>query len=211
MVLRHPVKGSAAEAAACASKPVLNAGDGTGEHPTQALLDAYTMQHELADHSLDGKTIAMVGDLKNGRTVHSLAKLLVHYKGITLHLVSPESLKMPEEIVDEVKASCTNTIVVHEYTNLDETLSVCDIMYVTRVQKERFSSVEEYDAVKDSFCITNETMSKAKASMVLMHPLPRVGEIALEVDTDPRAAYFRQMENGMYVRMALLALVLNAV
>jgi aspartate carbamoyltransferase len=209
MVLRHPVKGSADEAAAVASIPILNAGDGVGEHPTQALLDIYTIRHELLAHNmkLDGKVVAMVGDLKNGRTVHSLSKLLARHFDVELHFVSPESLKMPAELVEECrKAGAT----VKEFTTLDESVAVCDVMYVTRVQKERFATAEEYDAVKDVYCITSKTMKPAKPTMVLLHPLPRVGEIKEEVDSDPRAAYFRQMKNGMYVRMALLALLLKA-
>ena len=207
IVLRHPAQGSAAEAARFATKPVLNAGDGVGEHPTQALLDIFTMLQELTDHDLRGKTIAMVGDLRNGRTVHSLARLLMHYENVTLHLVSPRSLRMPRDIIEEI----STRLRVEEYTKLHKTLPLCDIMYVTRVQKERFPSLASYEAVKDIYYITEEVMSMAKSTLVLMHPLPRVGEISLEVDDDPRAAYFRQMENGMYVRMALLALVMKVV
>jgi aspartate carbamoyltransferase len=209
MVLRHPVKGSANEAASVASIPILNAGDGVGEHPTQALLDIYTIRHELLAHnmSLDGKIVAMVGDLKNGRTVHSLSKLLARHFNVELHFITPDALKMPRDLVEECrKAGAT----VKEFSTLDESAAVCDVMYVTRVQKERFSTVEEYDAVKNVYCITKQTLQPAKKTMVLLHPLPRVGEIKEEVDSDPRAAYFRQMKNGMYVRMALLALLLKA-
>ncbi|OQR85172.1 aspartate carbamoyltransferase [Achlya hypogyna] len=205
-VLRHPVKGAAATAAAASRKPVLNAGDGVGEHPTQALLDLYTIYKEakLAEMNLTGKVITMVGDLKNGRTVHSLAKLLAHFN-VTLNYVSPESLKMPKYIVDELNAAGVKQ---HETADLDSVLASSDVLYITR---ERFVTVDEYEAVKDSFIITPTTLTKvrAKATMILMHPLPRVNEIAVEVDADPRAAYFRQMEYGMYVRMAILALVLG--
>ncbi|EQC35911.1 aspartate carbamoyltransferase [Saprolegnia diclina VS20] len=206
-VLRHPVKGAAATAAAASRKPVLNAGDGVGEHPTQALLDLYTIYKEakLSEMNLTGKVITMVGDLKNGRTVHSLAKLLAHFN-VTLNYVSPESLKMPRYIVDELNAVGVKQ---HETADLDSVLAASDVLYITRVQKERFETAAEYDAVKDSFIITPATLTKAKATMILMHPLPRVNEIAVEVDADPRAAYFRQMEYGMYVRMAILALVLG--
>jgi aspartate carbamoyltransferase catalytic subunit len=203
IVIRHPEKGSAAEAAAAAAKPVINAGDGPGEHPTQALLDAFTILEEMG--TLDGLTVTMLGDLKYGRTVHSLAKLLTLFD-VKLNYVSPEILKMPAELVAEVGAAGTTQL---ETPDLDAVLPDTDILYVTRIQKERFENVDEYDQVKDSYVITAETMTRAKEQMAVLHPLPRVGEIAREVDDDPRAAYFRQMEYGMYVRMALLALVLG--
>ncbi len=203
IVLRHPEKGSAALAAAAASKPVINAGDGPGEHPTQALLDAYTIREEMG--AIDGLTITMLGDLKYGRTVHSLAKLLTLYD-VKINYVSPDILQMPELLVKEVDAAGIDQ---YETTDLDDVLADTDVLYVTRIQKERFENPNEYDMVKDSYVITPETLTMAKESMIVMHPLPRVGEIATEVDNDPRAAYFRQMEYGMYVRMALLALVLG--
>jgi aspartate carbamoyltransferase catalytic subunit len=203
IVLRHPEKGSAAEAAAAADKPIINAGDGPGEHPTQALLDAYTIVEEMG--TLDGLTVTMVGDLKYGRTVHSLARLLTMY-GVTINYVSPEILRMPSEIVDEIGAGGTEQT---ETTDLESVLGETDVLYVTRIQKERFEDPTDYDRVKDSYVITPEIMQGAKEDMIVMHPLPRVGEIAPEFDIDPRAAYFRQMEYGMYVRMALLALVLG--
>ncbi|RLN44626.1 hypothetical protein BBJ29_001187 [Phytophthora kernoviae] len=206
VVLRHPVKGSALVAAESTKKPVLNAGDGVGEHPTQAMLDLYTIYSEFGDlENLKGKVITMVGDLKYGRTVHSLSKLLAMY-GTTFNYVSPESLKMPRYVYDELAAQ---GIQQNETSDLDSVINQSDVLYVTRVQKERFESEADYNAVKDSFCITKATIAQAKPTMIIMHPLPRVGEIAEEVDSDPRAAYFRQMENGMYVRMALLALVLG--
>ena len=145
----------------------------------------------------------MVGDLKYGRTVHSLAKLLTRYD-VKINYVSPEVLKMPDYVVEDVGAA---GIRQHQTADLDEVLAETDVLYVTRIQKERFASEADYDLVKDSYVITPETLMSAKDRMVVMHPLPRVGEITTEVDTDPRAAYFRQMENGMYVRMALLAMV----
>ncbi|RLN98835.1 hypothetical protein BBJ28_00024977 [Nothophytophthora sp. Chile5] len=211
VVLRHPVKGSALVAAEATKKPVLNAGDGVGEHPTQALLDLFTIYSELGDlENLKGKVVTMVGDLKYGRTVHSLAKLLAMY-GTTFNYVSPESLAMPRYVYDELAAQGVQQ---HETADLDSVINQSDVLYVTRVQKvaieqERFESEADYNAVKDSFRITLASIAQAKPNMVIMHPLPRVGEIAEEVDADPRAAYFRQMENGMYVRMALLALVLG--
>jgi aspartate carbamoyltransferase len=203
IVLRHPEKGSAAEAAAAASKPIINAGDGPGEHPTQALLDAYTIVEEMG--TLDGLTITMVGDLKYGRTVHSLARLLTMYD-VKINYVSPEILAMPEYLVTEVAATGTEQT---ETTDLESVLGDTDVLYVTRIQKERFEDPTDYDNVKDSYVITSQVMQGAKDNMIVMHPLPRVGEIAPEFDNDPRAAYFRQMEYGMYVRMALLALVLG--
>ncbi|CAI5742499.1 unnamed protein product [Peronospora destructor] len=206
VVLRHPIKGSALVAAKATKKPVLNAGDGVGEHPTQAMLDLYTIYTEVGDlENLKGKVVTMVGDLKYGRTVHSLSKLLAMY-GTTFNYVSPQSLKMPRYVYDELAAQ---GIQQKEMTDLDSVINQTDVLYVTRVQKERFECETDYNAVKDSFRITLDTIKDAKATMVIMHPLPRVEEIAEEVDDDSRAAYFRQMENGMFVRMALLALVLG--
>jgi len=203
IVLRHPETGAAALAARYARKPIINAGDGTGEHPTQALLDIFTIREELG--RLEGLTVTMLGDLKYGRTVHSLARLLALY-GAHINYVSPEILRMPRDIVEELEQA---GITQREYTELDDVLGETDVLYVTRVQKERFQDLNEYEQVKDAYVITTETMKRAKPSMILMHPLPRVSEIALEVDLDPRAAYFRQVEYGLYVRMALLAMVLG--
>jgi aspartate carbamoyltransferase len=203
IVLRHPETGSAAIAAAAAHKPIINAGDGIGEHPTQALLDLFTILEELG--RLNGLTVTLLGDLKYGRTVHSLARLLSLF-GATLHYVSPGILRMPPEIIAELKAK---GVPQTEHSGLDGLLSQTDVLYVTRVQKERFENLDEYESVKGAYIITPEIMETAKDQMVLMHPLPRVGEISPEVDADPRAAYFRQVQYGMYVRMALLALVLG--
>jgi len=203
IVLRHPEKGAAAEAAAAARKPIINAGDGPGEHPTQALLDAYTIVEEMG--ALDGLTVTMLGDLKHGRTVHSLARLLALYN-TKINYVSPESLAMLPELVAEIDEAGVGQM---QTADLGAVLADSDVLYVTRIQEERFESPADYDAVSGSYVITGETMSRAKSNMIVMHPLPRVGEIAEEVDSDPRAAYFRQMEYGMYVRMALLALVLG--
>lgn len=207
IVLRHPVVGAAAEAAAACKKPIVNAGDGIGEHPSQALLDLFTIKSELCSDSVgvDGMTVTMLGDLKNGRTVHSLAKLLSNYR-VKLQLVSPASLKMPEDLVAELRAS---NVTVLETEDLDQVLGETNVLYATRVQKERFQDLEEYEKVRNAFIITPETMKRAREKMILMHPFPRVGEISVEVDSDPRAAYFRQIECGLYVRMALLAMVLG--
>ena len=204
VVIRHPEVGSAALAAQYADKPVINAGDGVGEHPTQALLDTFTIREELG--RLDNLVVTMLGDLKYGRTVHSLARLLGQFDDIDLHYVSPESLRMPSEIIDEVAYSGTAQT---EHTSLDDIIADTDVLYVTRVQRERFEDDSAYDHVKDAFVITPDVLAAAKEHMIVMHPLPRLTEISLECDQDPRAAYFRQMEYGMYVRMALLALVLG--
>jgi aspartate carbamoyltransferase len=204
IVIRHPEVGSAALAAQYAGKPVINAGDGVGEHPTQALLDVFTIREELG--RLDHLTVTLLGDLKYGRTVHSLARLLTRFDNIKLHYVSPKILGMPGEVIEEVKEK---GLPQKEHLTLDGILSETDVLYVTRVQRERFDNLKEYEKVKDAYVITPETLKKAKEKMIIMHPLPRVNEISMEVDNDPRAAYFRQMEYGLYVRMALLAMVLG--
>jgi aspartate carbamoyltransferase catalytic subunit len=203
IVIRHPEVGSAAQAAKAARKPVINAGDGIGEHPTQALLDAFTIREELGH--LDGLTVTLLGDLKHGRTVHSLARLLSLYK-VKLNYVSPDILRMPAELIEELKAKGVEQL---EYTNLDQPLPGTDVLYVTRVQKERFTDEAVYESVKGAYVIDPKVMKAAREHMIVMHPLPRVGEISPDFDDDPRAAYFRQMEYGLYVRMALLAMVLG--
>jgi aspartate carbamoyltransferase catalytic subunit len=205
IVLRHPETGSAAIAAQAAHKPVINAGDGTGEHPTQALLDTFTIFEELGGGQIDGMTVTMLGDLKYGRTVHSLARLLSLYN-VKLNYVSPEILRMPKEVMDEVGAK---GIPQKEFDALEKILPETDVLYVTRVQKERFEDPAAYEGVRGSFVVNPEIMRAAKKEMIVMHPLPRVGEISPDFDEDPRAAYFRQMEYGLYVRMALLAMVLG--
>ncbi len=203
IVLRHPEEGATALAAQYTRKPIINAGDGVGEHPTQALLDLFTIIEELGE--VDGLTVTLVGDLKNGRTVHSLARLLARYD-VVLNYVSPSILQMPESIVTEIEGTETPQVA---HADLDDVIAGSDVVYVTRVQKERFESPADYEAVAGAYVITPETMKLAKDRMALMHPLPRVNEISIDVDDDPRASYFRQMEYGMYVRMALLALVLG--
>jgi len=202
-IVRSPVVGAAAAAAAAARKPVINAGDGIGEHPTQALLDVFTMREELG--TVNGLTVTFVGDLRHGRTVHSLARLLSLY-AVRLRYVSPASLRMPGEVLEAVAA---RGVEQSEHGSLDDVLRETDVLYVTRVQRERFDTVAEYDAVCNEFIITPKTLARAKETAIVMHPLPRLGEIHPDVDTDPRAVYFRQMEYGMYVRMALLAKVLG--
>jgi len=203
IVLRHPEVGASKVAAEYARKPVINAGDGVGEHPTQALLDLYTIYTELG--TIDGLHVAMVGDLRYGRTVHSLARLLCLYD-VRMTFVSPEMLRLPLDVMNDIKEHGRPT---HETYDVHEIIGDVDVLYVTRVQRERFADQAQYEEVKDYYVITPELMAKAKEKMIVMHPLPRVSEISYAVDDDPRAAYFRQMENGMYMRMALLAAVLG--
>jgi aspartate carbamoyltransferase catalytic subunit len=203
IVLRHPEIGSAQTAADYAEVPVINAGDGPGEHPTQALLDLFTIREELG--TVDGLKVAMVGDLRYGRTVHSLTKLLAQYD-VSLRFVSPEILRMPMVIMNEIIDAGLD---VRETHNVADVIENVDVLYVTRVQKERFTDLAQYEEVRDQYEITPELMEKAKENMIVLHPLPRVGEIHYAIDADPRAAYFRQVKNGMYIRMALLAAVLG--
>jgi aspartate carbamoyltransferase len=203
IVIRHPEVGSAAIAAQYASKPVINAGDGVGEHPTQALLDLFTISEALG--TIEGLKIAMVGDLRFGRTVHSLTKLLVNY-GVEFVFVSPEILRMPKDVLDVVNSTGHS---YQETEDVHDCIGDVDVLYVTRVQKERFTDLATYDAVKDQYVVDPALMSRAKEKMIVMHPLPRVNEISYAIDSDRRAAYFDQMRNGMYIRMALLAAVLG--
>ena len=203
IVLRHPQIGSSQMAAEAASVPVLNAGDGVGEHPTQGLLDLFTIREEMG--RIDGLKIAMIGDLRYGRTVHSLTRLLMQYD-VSLRYVSPEILRLPMSLMNEL---IDRGMQVRETHDVADVIEHADVLYVTRVQKERFSDPSQYETVKDYYRITPDLMAQAKEKMVVMHPLPRVGEISPEIDDDPRAAYFRQVKNGMYVRMALLAAVLG--
>ncbi len=205
VVIRHPEVGSAKIAAEFSPKPVINAGDGIGEHPTQALLDFYTIIQHFK--TAEGLTITMVGDLFNGRTMHSLSKLLSLYKGITMNFVSPDLLRLPPPLVSSLN---NKGVRVCEYEQLDEVLPQTQVLYVTRVQKERFNDLDIYEKLKHKYIITPQTLRQMKRESIVMHPLPRVGEIAMEVDLDSRAAYIHeQMINGMYVRMALLSLILQ--
>ena len=205
IVLRHPDEGSADIAAEVSEKPIINAGDGIGEHPTQALLDIFTIVEELG--TIDGLTVTMLGDLKYGRTVHSLAKLLALYD-VKLNFVAPDLLKAPTALVDSLIESGVGPC---KHVDLDSIISETDVLYVTREQQERFVDQSVYEKVNRSYAVNVDTMDIAKERMIVMHPLPRVDEISRAVDKDPRAAYFRQMEYGMYVRMALLALVFGKV
>lgn len=205
LVLRHPQVGAAHRADAVAGIPVLNAGDGVGEHPTQALLDVYTMRRELQGRHLKDATVTVVGDLLHGRTVHSLCRLLAVVGVKHVHLVAPEGLEMPRDIVTRLGSRCG---VTEGAALTSEILADTHVLYVTRVQRERFADPEAYGRTKAAFVVSTETMRHLHPQGVLLHPLPRVVEIDAAVDSDPRAAYFRQVENGMYVRMALLRLCL---
>jgi len=201
IVLRHPQIGAAAEAAQATHRPVLNAGDGAGQHPTQSLLDLYTILEE--QERVDGLNVTLVGDLKHGRTVHSLADLLANY-GVRFRFVAPDALRMPGEIVERLRA---RGITVEESSDLAAGIPGADVLYMTRIQRERFEDPAEYDWLKDAFILTRSMLEPAKNSITVMHPLPRVNEIATDVDVLPGAAYFRQAANGVPVRMALLSLV----
>ena len=201
IVLRHPQIGAAAEAAQATHRPVLNAGDGAGQHPTQSLLDLYTILEE--QERVDGLNVTLVGDLKHGRTVHSLADLLANY-GVRFRFVAPDALRMPGEIVERLRA---RGITVEESSDLAAGIPGADVLYMTRIQRERFEDPAEYDWLKDAFILTRSMLEPAKDSITVMHPLPRVNEIATDVDVLPGAAYFRQAANGVPVRMALLSMV----
>jgi len=203
IALRHPLDGAAKLAAELAKVPIINGGSGSEEHPTQALIDLYTMQKEKG--KIDGLKIALVGDLRYGRTVHSLAYALSLYN-IELYLISPDSLRMRREVLRAIN----NKIKVTEDSNLEKVVPQVDVLYVTRIQKERFPDPAEYAKVKGVYKVNLETLSNAKKDLIILHPLPRVDEIAAEVDKTPQARYFQQVWNGVVVRMALLALVLGA-
>lgn len=206
IVIRHPEVGSAKRAALAAKTPIINAGDGVGEHPTQALLDLFTILSKFK--KIRGLKVAFVGDLLNGRTVHSLSKLLARMGKVELFFVSPKILKMPEEIKNQLD----DQVRITEVDKLDDVIGKVNVLYVTRVQKERFSDLSTYEKIKNFYIINKKLMDKAKKDLILMHPLPRVGEINTDVDDDPRSVYLtEQMRNGLYVRMALLAAVLGKI
>ena len=205
IVMRHPMKGSAKIAADNASHPVINGGDGAGQHPTQALLDLYTIRKERG--VLGGQTVTFLGDLKNGRTVHSLGYFMALCKNKMI-FVSPKSLKMPVEITVDLRSRGAE---IEETEDVEKALSVSDIVYVTRVQRERFENPEDYEKVKGVYVINRAMIEKAKKGITILHPLPRVDEISTEVDDYEGAAYFRQAHNGLYVRMAILALITGRV
>jgi aspartate carbamoyltransferase catalytic subunit len=204
IALRHPREGAARLAAEFAKVPIINGGSGGEEHPTQALLDLYTVKKEKG--KIDGLSIAMVGDLRFGRTVHSLAYALSLYH-VNLYFVSPPLLRMRREVLEAIKGKVN----VVETSSLDEVVPDVDVLYVTRIQKERFPDPAEYMKVKGSYRISLETLGNAKQDLIILHPLPRVGEISPEIDNTSHARYFQQVWNGIIVRMALLALILGAI
>jgi aspartate carbamoyltransferase catalytic subunit len=204
IAIRHYEAGTAAEAAKNSPVPIINAGDGVGEHPTQALADMYTIKKELG--WLSGLRVVLVGDLLNGRTIHSLLPLLCLYSGVTIDLISPAQLRLPLQYREYLTKK---GIPFHEGDRLEGVIEQADVAYITRVQKERFASQEEYDAVKDVYVINAETANRMKPQAIIMHALPRVNEIAPDVDDNARAAYFRQAKNGLYIRMALLKYLLS--
>ena len=200
IVIRHPEVGATKRAAAVSSVPIINGGEGVGEHPTQSLLDLYTIYQEKG--TIDGLTITLLGDLKYGRTPHSLAKILNNFD-VSLNFVSPASLAFPDDLQVLIK----NKVFVS--TSLDDVLPESDVIYATRIQKERIDNPAKYEQIGDSYHVTKETLSKMKQDAIVMHPLPRVDEITTDVDSDPRAAYFRQAENGLYIRMALFDMLIK--
>lgn len=204
MVMRHPLEGSAKAAALTADCPIINAGDGGHLHPTQTLTDMLTLSKEKG--RIENLTIGLCGDLKNGRTVHSLCKALSCYKGNKFVLISTPELSLPFYVKDILNAhGCEFT----EINSLEEAIPQLDVLYMTRIQRERFSSIEEYEKQKDVYRLDRAKMLKAKSDLIVLHPLPRVDEIAIEVDNDPRAMYFKQAKYGMYVRMALILTVMK--
>ena len=204
IVMRHPVEGAAAIAASVSPVPVVNAGDGSNQHPTQTLLDMYSIRQTQG--KLDGLTINMVGDLKYGRTVHSLLMAMRHFNP-TFHFVAPDELKMPEEY----KLYCKeHNIKFYEHSDFTEdTIADADILYMTRVQRERFTDLMEYERVKDIYILHNKMLEKTRPNLRILHPLPRVNEIAYDVDDNPKAYYFQQAQNGLYAREAILCDVLG--
>jgi len=204
IVLRHPLEGSSKLASEVAIVPIINAGSGSGEHPTQALLDLYTIKSELG--RIDGLKVALLGDLKYGRTVHSLAYALSLYD-TKIYMVSPKTLEMRREILDDV----SGRVEVVETDDVGQVIPEVDVLYVTRIQKERFPDPEEYEKVRGTYRIGAETLRNARSNLIILHPLPRVDEIASEVDYTPYARYFKETWYGLVTRMALLCLVLGAI
>ncbi len=206
IVLRHYESGSARRAADVASVPVINAGDGPGQHPTQALLDIYTIQKEIG--RLDGIQVALVGDLANGRTVRSLVYLLAKYRDVKLYFVAPDVVRMKEDIKDHLTE---HGVQFEEESDLMKVARCVDVIYQTRIQRERFGDrIEDYEQARGKYIINQSVMDVLSEKGIVMHPLPRIDEIDPAVDADPRAAYFRQAHNGLYIRMALLRMVLEA-
>ena len=202
IVMRHPIAGAAEEAINYTSVPFINAGDGGNQHPTQTLTDLLTIKSLKG--TLNNHTIGLCGDLKYGRTVHSLVKAMIRYDNNKFVFISPEELKMPNYIKEKIKSYS-----YYETTKLDESLNKLDLLYMTRVQQERFADKEEYERLKDTYILDKEKMEHANKKMLVMHPLPRANEISTDIDSDKRAVYFKQATYGMYVRMALIMKLLG--
>lgn len=205
LVMRHPKEGAPKVAATNATVPVINAGDGGHQHPTQTLTDLLTIRRERG--SFQNLTVGICGDLMFGRTVHSLIKALSRYEGVKFVLISPEELRIPDYVRKEILIK--NNLSFREVGTMEEAISELDVLYMTRVQKERFFNEQDYIRLKDRYILDEEKMKMAKTDMMVLHPLPRVNEIAVEVDKDPRAHYFTQAKNGMYIRMALIKSLLG--
>ena len=203
IVMRHPVEGSARLASEVSSVPIINAGDGANQHPTQCLLDLYSIRKTQS--TLNNLNIALVGDLKYGRTVHSLVIALANFN-CTYHLVSPDELKLPSSVKRHIKEK---NLTYYQYTNLSEAIPKADIIYMTRIQRERFADPLEYEKVKNSYVLKNDMLENSKDNLKILHPLPRVNEISEDVDSNPKAYYFQQALNGVYVRQALLSSILG--
>jgi aspartate carbamoyltransferase catalytic subunit len=199
IVLRHTEIGAAQLAATVATVPVINAGDGAGEHPTQALLDLYSIQKELG--RIDGIQIAMIGDLANGRTVHSLSYMLANYRDVHIHYIAPDNVRIPIQVK---RYLVEQGVSFEESTDLMKVAESADVIYQTRIQKERFLSLEEYEKASGKYMMDEAVLGRMRRDAIILHPLPRAGEIEATVDRDPRAAYFRQAQNGLYIRMALI-------
>ena len=205
IAMRHPKEGAPLRASMYATVPVINAGDGGHNHPSQTLIDLLTIRQRKG--RLDHLTVGFCGDLKFGRTVHSLVNSLVRYPGNQFYFISPEELRVPGYLIDDTLKPAQTPY--HEVTSLEETLPKLDVLYMTRVQKERFFNEEDYIRLKGTYILTREKLQAAKPDMPVLHPLPRVDEITADVDTDSRAAYFQQVQNGVYIRMALIASLLG--
>jgi aspartate carbamoyltransferase catalytic subunit len=207
IAMRHPLEGASLLASKTSKVPIINGGDGGHQHPTQALTDLYTIYHYKK--TLSGHNIALIGDLKYGRTVHSLIKTLARFQVKGFYLVSPEELSMPTHLLDKIENEYPD-IEIHILHEMEPAIRACDILYMTRIQKERFFNEADYLKLKNSYLLDVEKMELAKKDAILMHPLPRVNEISVDIDSDPRAVYFEQAAMGMYVRMALILKLLEA-
>lgn len=204
IVMRHPIEGSARWASEVSKVPIINAGDGANQHPTQCLLDLYSIKKTQG--KLDNLEIAFVGDLKYGRTVHSLTIALTMFKNVTFHLISPDELKLPSSVKQYIKDA---NLKYYQYHDINEAINKVDILYMTRIQRERFADPIDYERVKNSYILHNDMLAHAKENLKILHPLPRVNEIDENVDNNPKAYYFEQAQNGVWVRQALMASILG--